>query len=197
MAKDPAPTFLSYAREDSVFVLRLAKDLKASGATIWLDQLDIKPGERWDRAVENALGDSPKMLVILSPTSVDSNNVMDEVSFALEEQKEVIPVLHTDCKIPLRLRRMQYIDFRSEYEAGLNELLKTLHVDTPAKPLELHNQDTTVAPAGHSEGENEAPGTGAADSTGAGDSAPSPAAPALNEADPDESQPPLSCRRWP
>jgi hypothetical protein len=40
--------FVSYAREDGEFALRLAKDLKAAEALVWMDQLDIKPGERWD-----------------------------------------------------------------------------------------------------------------------------------------------------
>jgi TIR domain len=100
--------------------------LKAAGASVWLDQLDIVPGQRWDSAVEDALANCPRMLVILSPASVNSTNVMDEVSFALDEKKTVIPVIHQDCKIPFRLRRVQYVDFRHDYARGLKELLKTL-----------------------------------------------------------------------
>jgi hypothetical protein len=126
--------FFSYCREDSDFALRLAGDLKAAGASVWLDQMDIIPGQRWDRAVEDALTNCPRMLVILSPTSVNSTNVMDEVSFALEEKKTVIPVVYKDCLIPFRLRRVQYVDFRKDYAGGLKELLKTLHPEqsTPA-----------------------------------------------------------------
>jgi peptidyl-prolyl cis-trans isomerase A (cyclophilin A) len=118
--------FFSYCREDSEFALRLAGDLKTAGASVWLDQLDITPGDRWDRAVENALTNCSRMLVILSPDSVSSTNVMDEVSFALEEQKIVIPVFHRDCTVPFRLRRVQHVDFRQDYARGLQELLKTL-----------------------------------------------------------------------
>jgi TIR domain len=83
-------------------------------------------GSTLDRAVEDALTNSPRMLVILSPASVSSTNVMDEVSFALEEQKTVIPVIHRDCTVPFRLRRVQHVDFRQDYARGLQELLKTL-----------------------------------------------------------------------
>ena len=39
-----APTaFFSYSCEDSEFALRLAEDLKAGGACVRLDQLDIEP----------------------------------------------------------------------------------------------------------------------------------------------------------
>jgi hypothetical protein len=118
--------FFSYSREDSEFVLRVAGDLKAAGANVWLDQMDIVPGQRWDDAVERALADCPRMLVVLSPAAVHSTNVMDEVSFALEEGKTVIPILYRDCGIPFRLRRVQYIDLRFEYSHGLAELLKIL-----------------------------------------------------------------------
>ena len=126
MANGAASAFFSYSREDSDFALRLAGDLKAVGASVWLDQLDIVPGQRWDRAVEAALANCPRMLVILSPASINSTNVMDEVSFALEEEKTVIPLIHKDCAIPFRLRRVQYVDFRRDYARALKELVKTL-----------------------------------------------------------------------
>ena len=118
--------FFSYAREDAEFALRLATDLRNAGVDIWLDKLDIHPGERWDRAVEKALESSPSLLVILSPNAVDSSNVMDEVSYALEEGKTTIPVMYRDCKIPFRLRRLQYTDLATNYEQGLDLLLKYL-----------------------------------------------------------------------
>jgi hypothetical protein len=95
---------------------------------VWLDQLDISPGQRWDREVEDALTNCKRMIVILSPSSVNSTNVMDEVSFALENQKSLIPVLRRDCAIPFRMRRVQYADFRLDYARGLKDLLKTLEV---------------------------------------------------------------------
>src|SRR6266480_4531380 len=134
MAPSPKPiqlAFLSYAREDAEFVLRLAKDLRAGGADVWIDQLDIEPGQRWDRAIEDALAKCPELLVILSPAAVESTNVMDEVSLALEDGKTVVPVLHRQCKIPFRLRRLQYVDFSLNYKAGLDRLLETLGVAAP------------------------------------------------------------------
>lgn len=120
MATDTPAAFFSYCHDDFEFALRLAKDLKAAGASVWLDRLDISPGERWDRTVEDALTSCPRMLLILSPASINSTNVMDEVSFVLEEQKTVIPVLYRDCKVPFRLRRVQYVDFRNDYDQGLS-----------------------------------------------------------------------------
>jgi tetratricopeptide (TPR) repeat protein len=118
--------FFSYCREDSGFALRLVDDLKAAGANVWLDQRDILPGQRWDHVVEDALTNCPRMVVLLSSASVNSTNVMDEVSFALEEQKTVIPVIYRDCTVPFRLRRVQHVDFRQDYGRGLQALLNIL-----------------------------------------------------------------------
>jgi hypothetical protein len=124
----PDTTFFSYARSDSDFVLKLATDLRKAGADIWLDQLDIKSGSRWDLSVETALKDSSKLLIILSPASVSSNNVMDEVSFALEEGKTVIPILFKSCEIPFRLRRLQHADFTKNYDEALANVLQALNL---------------------------------------------------------------------
>lgn len=132
MPQDAPPAFFSYSRDDSEFALRLAEDLKAAGARVWLDQLDIQPGQRWARAVQDALNNSPRVLVILSPSSVSSTNVDDEVNFALEEHKTIIPVLYRDCNVPFQLRPFQYVDFRNDYARGLKVMLKTLGVEQQA-----------------------------------------------------------------
>jgi len=118
--------FFSYGRADAEFVLKLAADLRSNGTNVWLDQLDIPGGARWDRAVEEALHASPCLLVVLSPASVASNNVMDEVSFGLETDKRIVPILFKDCAVPFRLKRFQYIDFRAGYDEGFKRLIQTL-----------------------------------------------------------------------
>ena len=129
MPADTPAAFFSYSREDKAFAQQLAADLKEAGANVWIDELDIEPGTRWDDAVDSALQNCPRMLVVLSPVSIKSDNVRDEVSFALSKQKRVIPVLYRECEVPFRLARLQYIDFRSNYERGLKALLKVLGVD--------------------------------------------------------------------
>jgi hypothetical protein len=98
LAEVVSAIFVSYSRADSAFALRLVEDLKMAGVNIWLDQLDIDAGVAWDRAVEDALFRCPSMLVILSDVSVNSENVRDEISFALSRQKRILPVLYRDCE---------------------------------------------------------------------------------------------------
>ncbi len=112
--------------------MTLAKDLREAGADIWIDQLDIPAGSHWDAAVEKALNSSAYVLVILTPSSTASTNVMDEVSFALESGKKIIPVLLEDCLAPFRLRRLQRIDFTSDYTTGFSQLIISLNLSLGA-----------------------------------------------------------------
>lgn len=136
--------FFSYSRDDTEFVLNLAKNLRLAGANVWLDQLDISPGTRWDKAIENALTQSNTLLVILSKTSVESDNVLDEVSFALEEGKRVVPVLLESCEIPFRLRRLQYADFTERHKKGILTLIQALnlHAEVASKLSDFAEQGT-------------------------------------------------------
>ncbi|MCC6289401.1 MAG: toll/interleukin-1 receptor domain-containing protein [Chitinophagaceae bacterium] len=120
--------FISYSRVDTPFVLKLANDLKNAGANIWLDQLNIPPGAHWDNEIEAALNSATCVLAIISPQSMESKNAMDEISFALEQNKKVIPVLLTNTETSFRLRRLQRIDFTGEYEKGVNQLLKAIQI---------------------------------------------------------------------
>lgn len=126
MQGDVPKTFLSYARVDAAFALRLAEDLRAAGVDLWIDQLDIPTGARWDQAVERALKECPRLLVILSPASTASQNVMDEVAFAIDEGRAIVPVLYQHCDIPFRLKRLQHIDFSGDYAKALATLQAAL-----------------------------------------------------------------------
>ena len=119
--------FFSYSRIDgSDFALKLAIDLKKEGYDVWIDQEDIRAGTEWDLEIEKALETCDCLLYIETAKSVASNNVLDEVYYALEQKKKVIPLIVHDSKTPFRLQRIQHIDFEKSYEDGLNQLLSEL-----------------------------------------------------------------------
>lgn len=118
--------FLSYSRSDERIALRLAKDLRTSGVSMWVDQMDIRPSEHWDRAIERAVSSCRGLVVILSPRSVASDNVADEISFAIDSGKSVLPVMIEHCTLPLRLTRMQVVDATGNYERALKQCLDEL-----------------------------------------------------------------------
>jgi TIR domain len=98
---------------------------------IWIDQLDIASGARWDQAVEDALKNCPGFLIVLSPASVASQNVMDELAFAIEQGKRILPILYQKCESPFRIRRLQFIDFTGDYGEAFDKLLGALNASTP------------------------------------------------------------------
>jgi TIR domain len=115
--------FLSYSRADESFALRFATDLRSNGVALWVDQFDIRPSEHWDRAIERAVRDCCGLIVILSPRSVTSDNVADEISYAIDSGKPVLPVMIERCTPPLRITRMQMIDATRDYDKALRQCL--------------------------------------------------------------------------
>ena len=120
---EPSRTFISYSKVDAEFALKLASQLRSEGIGIWIDQLDIAPGARWDRAIEAAMTAADRILVVLSPTSTTSENVQDEIGLAFDTGKQIIPVLCKPCEVPMRLRRLQHIDFAQDYDRAFERLL--------------------------------------------------------------------------
>jgi hypothetical protein len=123
----PLQTFISYSRVNQQFALRLACALKSAGFSIWMDQFDIPTGARWDDSIEKALQDCDIFLFIITPASIASENAKDEVGYAIDHGKHILPVLLEKCEIPLRLRRVQYVDFTQlSFSEGVETAKKLL-----------------------------------------------------------------------
>lgn len=137
-------TFVSYAREDAESVLEVTSSLREQGARLWVDQLDIPAGARWDLEIELALDRCDWFLVFLTNASCQSQNVMDEVSYAIDEGKHILPVRMEECRIPLRLRRFQYRDLTQA--GGLETLAQQLGIDTrrPTRNQSVGARQSTI-----------------------------------------------------
>ena len=143
-------TFISYSRTNKEFAIKLAQELKSAMFPIWLDQFDIPTGSRWDNELEKALHDCEIFLIILTPASIASENVKDEIGYAIDHGKYILPVLLEQCEVPLRLRRFQYVDFtQKNYRDGVEsakQLLETFinrpSLSTQAASPAAHVQKT-------------------------------------------------------
>lgn len=137
LPEDGPSAFVSYSREDEGFAMKLAGDLKDANIKVWIDQSELKGGDPWNGEIEKALDACPRTLVVLSPASVRSRNVLNEVGRALRKQNTVIPVLYLDCDIPLQLECSHQVDFRSDYDRGLRASNKTCsHIGINQVPRE-------------------------------------------------------------
>lgn len=137
--------FLSYSRSDEEFALRLAAHVRAQGISLWVDQLDIRPSEHWDRAIERAVSQCRGIVVILSPRSVASYNVADEISFAIDGGKSVLPIMIERCNLPLRISRMQVIDATANYQKAVRQCVAELKRSRETVSLELPAQREEIS----------------------------------------------------
>lgn len=111
--------FISYARADGEgFAQKVYDLLETQGLTPWMDkQGGIRPSTRWDNEIQQAIDDCSLLIFVMTPRGIESENCHDEWSYALNQGKQVIPlyVIKSD-HIPMRLHRIQYIDFVTHNE---------------------------------------------------------------------------------
>lgn len=137
--------FISYSRADTEYVSHLVDALRERGFDTWFDA-NIRTGNEWDNAIEREIKAAQVMVLILSESSVASDNVKDEMSYALQLNKFVNPIKIGECDIPMRLARRQFIDFDAiGFEEGLNRLIEDMqHQVAESSTIK---PDTTVAAA--------------------------------------------------
>lgn len=120
--------FISYTRRndyDKQFAESVRSWLINDGFDVWMDVHDIPSGAHWDTEIDNALKDSDVVLGLVSPASVDSDNVKNEWAWALQRDKLQLALL-ADCDIPHRFVRIDYIDFRKQNQDSWRRLHDTL-----------------------------------------------------------------------
>jgi hypothetical protein len=133
-------SFISYAHEDASFAQKLAESLNASGVDLFFDKWDIHPGASIVKKIfDEGLGDCELFLIVLSPASVDSSWVRNELDVATVQRIEgltrIVPILKADCQIPMSLRPLRWLDMRSDFEGGIRELTKLAYGVNDRPPL--------------------------------------------------------------
>jgi adenylate cyclase len=87
-----ADIFISYSRRDSEDALSLKAKLEAEGFSVWLDVHGIEGAEQWAREIVEGITSCSTFILLLSSSSVLSENVLKELSLASEKGKRVLPV---------------------------------------------------------------------------------------------------------
>jgi gamma-glutamyltranspeptidase/glutathione hydrolase len=72
-----ADVFVSYARSDKALVAPLVAAIEAQGWSVWWDP-EISPGQEFDRQITAALKTAAAVVVVWTPTSVESRWVRGE-----------------------------------------------------------------------------------------------------------------------
>jgi hypothetical protein len=129
--------FISHNHQDKTFVRRLGADLAAAGARPWIDEAEIKVGDSLIAKVAAAIDKMNFFAIVLSPRSVESSWVQQELEQALTTQLAerrilVLPVLLEQCDIPPFLRGKKYADFTSTfgYDGAFESLIKAVGLES-------------------------------------------------------------------
>lgn len=125
--------FLCHASDDKSAVRAVHEKLRVHGIDTWLDEINLLPGQDWDREIRRAVQRSRAVIVFLSATSIlKSGYLQKEIRFVLDvaaEQPEgkifVIPARLQDCVVPDSFRRLQYVDLFEQ--SGFEKLLQALY----------------------------------------------------------------------
>jgi TIR domain len=118
--KRPNKIFISYSRNDAVFIWPFAEALSVTGAEIFLDKFSIHPGDEWEQRIDHALQASDIVFVFWTKAASTSREVKKEYEKAYDLGKRIVPVLFDDIRLPPKLDRYQAIKFNEK--APLNNV---------------------------------------------------------------------------
>jgi WD40 repeat protein len=129
-----ADVFLSYSRRDSEFVDRLSAALDVRGKQVWLDTGSIADAEVFPQAIRTAIETSDAFLFVITPEAVSSAYCEQEVTYAGELGKRIVPVLRQpveDSEIPTEIRERNWIPFTedTEFDSATDRVVQALDTD--------------------------------------------------------------------
>lgn len=126
--------FISYAREDKVFVIALKEKLELSKVECMGDWNLTAATNFQLKLKENNLAAS-MFLFVISPDSIKSNECKKEIALAVENKKVILPLSYRDhgddnlLDSAIRTPQWVFINKPEEIEAGVYDILKALKTD--------------------------------------------------------------------
>jgi tetratricopeptide (TPR) repeat protein len=140
--------FLSHNRAQKDWTREMALRLRAAGFNVWFDEWVLRGGEVGSIGMERGLQESRHVVLVLSPEFMASEWTDYETQIALvlspaNRDRKLIPILHTKCKLPPRISRLNWIDFTSaladpaQYEFRLAQLMSDLNPHRYERPTDF------------------------------------------------------------
>lgn len=125
--------FISYARKDGeVFSDWLIKELKreVSKVTVYKDHLFMEGGKHYWEQIVNKIDSSQFLILIMTPTLIQSENVRDEWHYARRHGKCVYPVMNKEYQkdklnfkhLPRCLQKAHFYDLDKEWTGFITDL---------------------------------------------------------------------------
>jgi hypothetical protein len=138
-----ADVFINYARRDTDFAQELAAGLKSRGLSVWSDH-DLKGGELFVEAIQNAMVSAGCVLTVWSRHSVDSSWVHAEAQWAMKHGK-LFPVSIDQVPVPPAFLAIQTTFLRVSEPDWLDRLTEDVRRFAPR--IGDHGQPSEPAPS--------------------------------------------------
>ncbi len=141
--KNANNVFLSYTLADKALAEKLTRKLEEAGQSVWIDVEDIRYADNWKDAVWPALERAKAVLFVTSAASLASRNCLEELAYAAELGKRIIPIIAERVSgAPATLKSRVRRDFSGAND--FNEELLRLLKDINSEPeyVELHTHLT-------------------------------------------------------
>src|SRR6516225_6548582 len=105
--------FISHSTPDDGYVAELESFIRALGYDkVFNDSRSIQPDARFWPEIESGILAHDVVIVVITCASMYSPWVQEEIAFADQHQKKVLPVWIEDCDLPDRFCDRDVIDFR-------------------------------------------------------------------------------------
>jgi adenylate cyclase len=99
----PQDIFISYSSKDKEKADELSELLVSAGLSVWTDTSGIDVATSWSAEIVDAINACSAFIVLLSPNSIESYNVIKEVCLASEKRKKILPLDLEPITLPREL----------------------------------------------------------------------------------------------
>ena len=135
MPSESVNVFVSYSQADVLLVSPVVRLLRVNKSFVFQDIDRIQPGKRWRGEIAEALAESQLVVVFWCTHARGSNEVSKEWQAAIEQEKDLLPVLLDATPLPSELAEFQWIDFRGTVGASHSSIgLKPDYAPAKAAP---------------------------------------------------------------
>ncbi|MEI8134399.1 MAG: TIR domain-containing protein [bacterium] len=91
--------FISYSSHDRMLALELAEKLRAAGYEPWIDQHGIGGATRWGKEIVQAINAAKLVAVLISSSSLLSDNVVKELNLSAQKKKHLLPIMLEETEL--------------------------------------------------------------------------------------------------
>ena len=134
--------YISYSSADRAEVLKRVQVLQQAGVEVFMDALSLRPGEKWEEAIQTGMREADVFYVFLSRRSTESKHVLKEIDYALRLAAErpegdflIKPVRLEPCEIPRQLAMYHVTDLPLTDE-GSSQATEQLEREEKIRTLE-------------------------------------------------------------